>query len=240
MKLPSPIFESVKSAFAHHGCWHSLRVFGTNADLARCFPQGAMLPNVPRLVPNCGCGEDFLRFHRLMIRNFKWIIDNSPLPKYRYASWTDFPDWLSPLIDGVTSATYRQELAGTLNSMISNSNLDALGQFIEGEKNDGPHIHYIVHELVHDYEESHYGPQTESDMGVPALSPCNEHFWAFHGWIDDIYARWQTAHGESPNRTSLKPMLKMDMCAECMNDSPLGTGNPWLVQWQTYLESRAL
>lgn len=238
MKLPAPIFDHAKKYFAHHGCWHELRSPSySQAVRNKCFPKGEMLPNELHKRGERGCGEDFLRFHRLMIRNFKWIIKAAPPPKYYYAPWSDFPNWLGPILDAM-DPFYRRKLNYKLEDMINNACLDDLGQFIEGERNEPefPHIHYTVHEIVADYEFSNFGPQPAANMGDPAVSAYNQHFWGFHGWIDEIYARWQMAHGEAVEQDALEPHMHK-MCPECEEREKFD--DSWLLPWKQYLKARS-
>jgi len=241
MKLPAPIFDLAKKHFACHGCWHRLRLIDSPEYQQlrdKCFPKGELWPNGLKAQGEKGCGEDFLRFHRMMIRNFKWVVKDAPAPKYQYLPWTDFPVWVASVLDAL-DPFYRQTLSQTLEYMIFNDSLDRLGQFIEGEVNDFPHIHFTVHGIVHDYEESHFGKQPESDMGYFETAPCNEHFWGLHGWIDEIYARWQRAHGEAVDQSPMVPNMNK-MCPECEDRGGRKEfQNSWLLPWKQYLKVRS-
>ena len=237
MRLPSPIYELAAKYFAHHGCWHELRnPKYSQAQRDECFKPGEMLPNPLRSTREKGCGEDFLRFHRLMIRQFKWIVETAPPPKYEYRSWIDFPSWLSQIFDAM-DPFYRQKLSRRLYAMVQDSSLDDLGQFIEGEESDDlfPHIHYLAHDAISDYERRVFGPQPTCDMSDMSIALYNEHFWGLHGWIDDIYARWQEHHGEKVDQSALKPMMH-EMCERCRAMSgPVSLR----VRWSTYLKLRS-
>jgi hypothetical protein len=242
LNLPPPIFDRVKMAFAHHGCWHDLRSStssGARALRNKCFGKGELgklWPDGLKAQEEAGSGKDFFLFHRLMIRNFKWIIKDA-MPKYQYAPWTDFPCFVASALDAMDPC-YRQELAKRLDYMTANGSLDDLGRFIEGPDSNYPYIHFVVHGIVHDYEDSHFGSQFESDMGVFQLAAFNEHFWRFHGWIDEIYARWQIAHGEDVNQTPLEPGSMSHMCRECDEDQTDRTST-WILWWREYLASQS-
>lgn len=236
MNLPKPIFDLAQQYFSCHACWHWLRTKDNKEGQDarnQCFPSPAMWPNGLVAQRQTGCGTDFLRFHRQMIRNFKWIVAKAPPCGYAYEPWVDFPDWLATILDKVLRS-YRQKIASDLDQLVKDPSLDKLGQYIEGETSDFPYIHFTVHEKVHVYE---LGKQPESDMGFPKTAPCNVHFWGFHGWIDEYYARWQRNHGEAVDQTPLKPVDPESMCPQCMQaDNSI---SPWLVQWQEYLESQS-
>lgn len=244
MRLPDNIYKLATVYFGHHGCWHYLRLvpddLGGQEIRANCFPpkEFRLWPGGLRMQGAPGSGEDFLKFHRMMIRNFKWVVMTSGLPKYFYVPWPDFPIWLSSILDAM-DPFYRQRLSCAVDEMILNASLDDLGRFIEGSPKIAafPDIHSKVHSIVSVYEQAFFGPQPASDMGNPYLSACNEHFWRFHGWIDEIYARWQTAHGENVDQSPLKPMEKMKMCTDCKRR--IDSTSPWLAEWQDYLQSRS-
>ena len=254
MRLPDNIYELAKVYFGHHGCWHYLRLvpddLGGQQVRDKCFPSGGFnpWPKGLRMQGQEYSGEDFFKFHRIMIRNFKWIITNAHGSPYPYVPWTDFPDWLSSMLDAM-DPFYRRKLICAIEAMILGGSLDELGRFIEGSP-DGrqeqiarmpalprPNIHPTVHILVSVYEKNVFGPQTDCDMSNPYLAVYNEHFWRFHGWIDEIYARWQTAHGQSVEQSPLKPMKCEHMCPDC--GQLFDQANPWLSQWQEYLQSRS-
>jgi hypothetical protein len=238
MKLPSPIYDITKKYFAHHGCWHLLRSRSyTQRQRDECFPAGMMLPNPLRYMGEKGSGEDFLRFHRLMLRNFKWIIMSALPPKYEYKPWNDLPVWLASILDAM-DPNYRSNLGRRINYLVMSGSLDDLGQFIEGEEGDDtfPHIHYLVHDVVADYECQHFGPQPLCDMADMTVACYNEHFWGFHGWIDDFYAQWQVQHGEYAEQGPLEPH-DHKMCPRCMNmDSPVSLYH----RWTEYLRFRSV
>jgi hypothetical protein len=227
----------VKKYFHHHGCWHALRDPSyPQKKRDECFPPGGSFPKGLRAWNEPGSGEDFLRFHREMIRNFKWIISVAPGPKYSYKPWVDLPIWLAPVLDAM-DPFYRQKLGKKLEEMVDSAILDDLGRFIEGpEANDEfPQVHWVVHDLVATYEELVFGPQRSADMSAMATAPLNEHFWGLHGWIDEIYARWQTNNGEVVDQTPLEPH-EHAMCDACRQ---LKSNPTFLGRWEAYLKVRS-
>jgi hypothetical protein len=241
MKLPSPIFELVRAKFSCHGCWHRLRMPDSSRAQAirnRCFGKGelgTLWPKGLQAQENPGSGQDFLLFHRLMIRNFKWIVEHAK-PSYQYRPWVDFPPFVASALDQ-TSASYRRDLDKKLNDMVVNATLDDLGRFIEGSDSFTPHIHFMVHGIVHDFEEDNYGAQPESDMGRFQVAALNEHFWGLHGWIDEIYAKWQRAHRQKVNQIAAKPNTMRNMCLDCMKKGSEEVDSTWTHWWKEYLAS---
>jgi hypothetical protein len=43
-------------------------------------------------------------------------------------------------------------------------------------------------------------------MGSPDTAHHNEHFWSLHGWIDELFAEWQRAHGEPVDQSPQPPI----------------------------------
>ncbi len=243
MRLPQLIFDLAKAAFGHHGCWHYLRMDDSEegrAQRRKCFPPCEMWPDGLHSFREKGCGEEFLKFHRMMIRNFKWIVNSAPPPKYWYLPWEKLPCWVESTID-VLDPFYLRKFNHRLDSLVFNGSLDELGRYIEGDTLKGntaetlPDVHSKIHGIVHDYEQNNFGRQADSDMGRAETAAYNEHFWRLHGWIDEIYARWERANGDIPNQSPMKP-ISMGMCDEC--DHQLDPDSPWLARWYEYLKSR--
>ena len=78
MRLPDQIYTEVKGQMAHHAPWHLARfrrsrlppVMWTDWQDAR-----AMFPGV-KYLDEQGGGEEFLRFHRVMVQHYKWTLVN--------------------------------------------------------------------------------------------------------------------------------------------------------------------
>src|SRR5688572_6014220 len=90
MRLPDHIYDSVKEHFPGHGEWHTAR----QPNRANLRGLGTPFPNLKGL-NDAGSGEQFLLFHREMIRIFKWIIDTADGPQYNFVAWDTMPSWLS-------------------------------------------------------------------------------------------------------------------------------------------------
>jgi hypothetical protein len=228
MRLPINIFLLTKKYFKCHGCWHEMRSPSVpKKDRERCFPG-------LRALGEPGAGEDFLRFHREMVRNFKWLIKNAEGPKYDYVQWNHFPNWLEGLLDAFRPP-YRRQLRRALEKLVDQPKLDELGVFIEGGglKDNFPAIHWMVHGIVSDFERVNFGSQPAADMGKMETSPNNEHFWGLHGWIDNLYASWQTNNGESVDQSALKPHAPK-MCEPCQHLRATEFGLP-SNRWKKYL-----
>jgi Common central domain of tyrosinase len=208
MRLPINIYTLTRKHFDCHACWHEMRSPSIPQEKRnQCFPG-------LRALGQRGAGEDFLRFHREMIRNFKWLLQDAPGTKYRYRPWYDFPTWIECLLDAF-HPTYRRQLKSQLDEILEES-LDELGVYIEGYglKDDFPAIHWVIHGIVSDFEKLNFGPQKTADMGKMETAPNNEHFWGLHGWIDNMYARWQRKNGEQVDQSPLEPQPHK-MCDAC-------------------------
>src|SRR5262245_14246136 len=96
MRLPQALYQAVKAAFAHHNPWHLARMRPASLPpqwQAAWQAARQQFPNA-RFLDEMGSGEEFLRFHRLMVRNFKWLIAHTPNANFQYEPWPQFPQWL--------------------------------------------------------------------------------------------------------------------------------------------------
>ena len=80
MRLPDNIYNAVKPLFAHHAPWHNARK-PENRSLRG---PGTLFPGL-KGIDEPGSGEQFLRFHRDMVRLFKWVLANTPGPAYPFS-----------------------------------------------------------------------------------------------------------------------------------------------------------
>ena len=237
MRLPLPVYKLVNQYMGHHGCWHRLRDPSfTQQQRDACFPPGELFPHGLRDWTQQGSGVDFLRFHRMMIRNFKWILQQISPCSYAYHPWKELPQWLAPLLDAM-DPVYRDKLFLELSDMVNKSTLDDLGRFIEGpEANDDfPQVHWLVHDLTAKYESIVFSPQPRANMADMATACFNEHFWGFHGWIDHWYAQWQKNHGEEVDQSPTKPdhYPMCEYCREMKSEVSL------LGHWDKYVKLRS-
>ncbi|MCG3160287.1 MAG: hypothetical protein JMDDDDMK_01356 [Acidobacteria bacterium] len=201
MRLPEHIYHAVKPHFSHHAAWHEARL--SNAP-ENHFP-GLIKTDKP------GSGEQFLRFHREMIRVFKWIIANTPGPQYRHVPWEKLPDWLANLFEAA-QPNYLTAAYAEIDRLIVEGTADELGNFIEATGvSQHPHknIHNRAHGTIAGYENLTFGANNarlaDAKMNNFSSAPHNEHFWGLHGWIDDVFAKWQQQHGETVDQSPLQP-----------------------------------
>lgn len=212
MRLPLAIYDLAFPAFAHHGCWHDMRdgLYDDNV-VKRCFP-GLIQAGDP------GSGQQFLEFHRHMIRHFKWILLQVKELDYEYRPWVELPPWVVSYMDINFHPGYLESQLFNIERAVKERSLDELGMIIEGTishaQPDG--VHAWVHDAVSWWETQMLGhPAPGADMGKQHTAIFNDHFWRFHGWIDHFYARWQQLGGEavddSPLATHPTPI-----CTECL------------------------
>jgi hypothetical protein len=248
MELPKNIYPLVQEHMGHHGCWHKLRREDFNQEARnRCFsargPSHWPWPKGLKEQGQQGSGDDFLKFHRLMIQNFKWIVENAPGPRFSYIPWQQFPGWLIDIFKKVNPKyviRVNEDLDGIVHDSTKTS--DDLGSRIEGPQTGAafPNIHSNVHGAVHDYEFERFGSQTTScDMGKASVAMLNVHFWGFHGWIDNYYASWQISHGEPVDQSPVKPVTMREMCADCGPGALDPTDDAWVKSWHAYIEAQS-
>src|SRR5690348_12934307 len=139
-----------------------------------------------------------------MVRNFKWLVENTPAAAYQFEPWTQLPDFLVQLLspNSVTTA-----LAG-IDARVASATADDLGGYIEATRvvqppPAGANIHNFSHGSISQYENLPAG--SGADMKSLIESPYNEYFWKLHGWIDDYFAAWQNGHGEAVDQSPLDP-----------------------------------
>jgi hypothetical protein len=229
--------------FNCHGCWHLVRrLSGNNGKKIRntCFPPNDLWPAGLQEQGAQGSGDDFLKFHRQMVRNFKWILTQVPSSP-AYPPWSKFPGFVTDLFD-VENSNFRRTFESDLQHMIEQDSSDALGRFIEdgqGATMKDMSVHSKAHGLIGLYEAKLFGGAAKvADMGNFNSSALNEHFWGLHGGIDEIYAHWQRLHGEKPVQSALKPDEPMPMCDVC---HAAQTSAPfWTLELEKYLERHAL
>lgn len=198
MRLPDALYQAMLPVFEHHGFWHFARIpANPNFEAAR-----KVFPHL-KLVTEPGSGEEFLRFHRVMMRNFKWLVENTPAAAYQFVPWTQLPDFLVELLGPNSVST---ALAG-IEARVAGS-ADELGGYIEANRvvqppPAGANIHNYSHGAISEYEQ--LPADSGADMKSLIESPYNEYFWKLHGWIDDYFAAWQSGHGEAIDQSALDP-----------------------------------
>jgi hypothetical protein len=208
MRLPDHIYHVSRPVFDHHASWHVARDprFPGHVAARRAFPE-------LRLIHEAGAGEEFLRFHRVMVRHFKWIITETRGPAYVYEPWSRLPGWLEAQFRmiGDLPAGYVGRMYEEIERLVVEGTADDLGNFIEAtrvRRRRFDNVHNLSHGLIAAYEEREHSGDPRlfgADMADPGDAPHNEFFWRLHGWIDDIFARWQRAHGEEVDQSPASP-----------------------------------
>ncbi len=174
----------------------------------------------PKLVTEAGAGEEFLRFHRQMVRNFKWLVEYTPGldARYRYEPWPTLPARLRELLDARLSPQETPPPVGfaagaevQIGTLVQSGTADELGSFIEATRTSNHayrNLHNRGHGRINHYEQE-FAPADPTQIDASMLffdtSPLNDYFWRFHGWIDQRFAEWQQAHGEAVDQTPVEP-----------------------------------
>lgn len=203
MKLPEPILASVRQAFEpHHIFWHVARIPETEVppEIRQLWEQSRAA--FPALIArgSPGAGEQFLRFHRDMMRNYKWILQQHAGHGVTYLPWTAIPENVSGTLEG-WGLDVQMHLR-RVGELISQHSVDDLGNFIEPNP-AGVGLHDYSHGAVTELEQD--STPEEFSMGNPATSHRNLVFYELHGWIDERLADWQRANGEQVDQSPLDP-----------------------------------
>lgn len=206
MRLPDHIYNVVKPLFAPHAPWHYTRT----EESASLRGPGTQFPDL-KGVDEAGSGEQFLRFHRDMVRVFEWVLEDTPGPQYDYVRWDRLPAWLVERFDS-WDPEHLPAVHAEIDRLVVEGSAGELGNFIEATRlSDHPrrNIHNHCHGVVAEYEYAALGEEdarlSDASMNSSRTAPHNEHFWSLHGWIDDLLARWQEQHGEAVDRSPLAP-----------------------------------
>jgi hypothetical protein len=209
MRLPGDLYTIVKHHMDGHSDWHIARLnpaeFGPE-DQAAIMAARVKFPDA-KCVIDPGSGEQFLEFHRDMLRQFKWMVIHTPVPGYVFDEWQVLPPWLAGRfvpgdLEGFTAA---------LPGYIAGPSVDLLGSYIESTpRGTAPFhgVHNMCHALIAAAEsEMHPGDERRRDASMVEFSeaPHNEYFWSLHSWIDGMYAAWQVQHGVPVDVSPKKP-----------------------------------
>ena len=198
----------------NHGAWHTARLLERwirHDDLQDWQEARHLYPDV-KFVTEEGSGRQFLDFHRLMLRHFMWLVEHTPGHEYVFVPWADLPAWLKAApenLGGFTSEYLYAQKTVTDSLVIGpTTTADQLGSFLESTKLNnsfGSNIHNLCHAAIAAYEYRGALGYEGAEMDDFATAHYNGHFWNLHGWLDDIYARWQSVHGEPVDQTPLDP-----------------------------------
>ena len=200
-RLPANIYQACIAPFAHHAVWHTAR----HPDWSGFAKARKVFPNI-KLINQAGTGEEFLRFHRMMVREFKWIVANTAGPAYAYEPWPALADFVVQSLDQ-DPPDYVAGAVARIAQLVTSGTADELGNFIEATEFGGvpqPGIHNASHGAISDFE--HLPGNSDADMDDLAQAPHNEYFWHLHGWIDGLFADWQRNHGEAVDQSPMQPM----------------------------------
>ena len=189
MRLPDPLYGAVRSIFASHGRWHAARLPGNAAQRG----PGTEFPAL-RALDEPGSGEQFLDYHREMLRAFTAVAARHPEASYELDRWKRFPSWLADFFAWSQPGFLPGALARAAE-IVRSGTADDLGNFLEStlvSSDPFRGLHNIAHANIAAYEEHRFGAAHpalgDAAMDSSASSPHNEHFWSLHAWIDDLYS----------------------------------------------------
>lgn len=213
MILPEALVGAIRHHMATHGDWHIARhrerwlPMDEREDWRRA---RAAYPDI-KYLDEAGAGEEFLEFHRMMIRHYKWILLNTPGHNVKWYVWPRVP---AIYMQRLPAHARTSALAG-IERIIQDpaSTAEDLGAFIERTRlvtTPGSDVHNLLHGVIGNIENEMYPNHPQrfaASMADLSVAHYNENFWILHGWIDDIYARWQTAHSIAVDQSPLDPAL---------------------------------
>ncbi|WP_288375402.1 hypothetical protein [uncultured Pseudomonas sp.] len=214
MELPEPLLSAVKKLFdGHHPYWHLARVQESempNASARAAWKAARQMFPTLKFRDEPGAGAEFLTFHRDMMREYKWLLEQFPDVKISYQPWTSIPDDVANFIEKNFNVSAGHVNAGSkeIDKLIKSGSLDELGAFMEPCPDDNQEFGAGLHDLAHgavSYIEEGNGLARDFSMGSPSTAHRNKVFYQLHGWIDECYAAWQTAHNQSPDTTPKAP-----------------------------------
>jgi len=189
MRLPDPLYGAVKPLFAPHALWHAARL-PVNAALRG---PGTGFPGL-RALDEPGSGEEFLIYHRAMLRTFGEEASRHPDTLFLLDRWNRFPSWLADFF-AWSQPGFLPGALDRASEIVRQGTADDLGSFLEptlvgGDRFRG--LHNIAHANIAAYEAHRFGAAhpglRDAAMNSPECSPHNEHFWSLHAWIDDLYS----------------------------------------------------
>lgn len=211
MRLPDPPYKHVKHCMAHHAAWHVARLPRSMIGLD---PRDVLQwenakKQFPWVIPitHRGAGRQFLEFHRVMIRHYRWILAAERCSPELYRPWKALPGFLNAYFD----AHFRERFQTRVEHLIHHTSDEILGSFLEStllDKSELAGIHNAAHGAIGQLERRKHPEHPGLDdahMDDMGTAHHNEHFWSLHGWIDAFYKRWQIIHGEDPDDSALDP-----------------------------------
>jgi hypothetical protein len=211
MLLPQPLFEAIRHHMGDHGDWHIARYRKLWLPLDERAAWQRARDKYPDLfyLDERGAGEQFLDFHRMMIRHYKWILANTQNHGKTWYVWPRVPAIYMQRLPSHIKTHALARIEAIINDPASTA--DQLGAFIERTKLDtspGSDLHTALHGVINNVESEQFPSHPDlysASMADLSHAHYNEHFWILHGWIDNIYARWQAAHNIAVEQDALDP-----------------------------------
>jgi hypothetical protein len=174
LRLPDPLYRAVRSMTAPHASWHHARANRAGEP---------------------GGGEQFLSYHRRMLRSFEETSEREGVRDPSSQSWREIPYWLSQFF-GWAQPGYLAGALSRVREVVERGSADELGRFLEKPPSSAhpfSGLHEAAHSLIAIYERQLFGEDhpdlQDADMSSVETSPNNAHFWGLHGWIDGLYER---------------------------------------------------
>jgi len=202
MRLPDALYNAVKPLFVSHARWHAAR----DPRREGLRGPGTEFPDVLGL-NEAGSGEQFLSYHREMLRTFTGVAFRHPDTGFVYRPWPKLPNWLGDFFAWAQPGFLDGALTRA-RDIVRRGTADELGNFLESTlvtSDPFRGIHNIAHGNIAAYEEHRFGTDhpglRDARMDSSVSSPHNEHFWGLHGWIDEMYVDLQRRRGEAMDRS---------------------------------------
>ncbi|MBX3378808.1 MAG: hypothetical protein KF805_01830 [Phycisphaeraceae bacterium] len=200
MRLPHSLYHAVKHHMAGHQAWHFARIRPIWVDVPQRAELAVARAQFPQLkyLDEVGTGDEFLRFHHEMLREFRWLVLHTPGHSYQLDEWKSLPACL----ESQFAPGFLPGVLAALPALVAGTSSDALGNFIERTRLDDSaycDVHNLSHGAIADYEiRRNPGDQRLEDASMTdfAQAPNNEHFWSLHYWIDCLFTTWQSNNGE--------------------------------------------
>jgi len=190
VRLPDPLYMAVKPLFALHARWHEAR----EPDREAFRGPGTAFPDLIA-VGEPGSGEQFLRYHREMLKVFSQAGRDEARQQPPLRPWREVPFWLSQFFSWAQPG-YLGGALDRIREVVETGSPDELGRFLESApsgENPFRGLHDVSHTMIAIYERHRFGAEypglEDAGMGSPQTAPHNEHFWGLHGWIDELYER---------------------------------------------------
>lgn len=214
MRLPHHLFLRTRDAFQQHPVWHlaRLRERWLPAVHRPLWQRARDTFPALRYLDQPGAGEEYLRYHRALIRAFEWLADANPAAGVVYAPWPRLPEWLTRSFsrDDGHGPGFLEGADDRIRQLVEEGTADQLGQFLEPTEVarapfDG--LAGAAYHLLARVESLTLDPTlvAGAELSAMSMAPNNAAFWGLHGWLDEHYAAWQRRHGEVVDQSLLAP-----------------------------------